>query len=441
MLESVVPMEFAVETLRPCRYPTPFACTRYVTAEDRISFHSEMKLLRAAFEQHQEPPSFAMAGPRESLFFDPRQLSCAIVTCGGLCPGLNDVIRAIALSLHYLYGVQRVLGVPYGYQGLTPPFDKTWRELAPALVADVHHMGGTMLGSSRGPQDVGVMVDTLERNRIGVLFAIGGDGTLCGAHQITNEIRRRKLPIAVIGLPKTIDNDIAYIERSFGFETAVGAARHPVSAAHAEALGAPNGIGLVKLMGRHSGFLAAHAALSSGDVNFCLVPEVPFVLEKGDSGFLPTLKRRLVARNHAVIVVAEGAGQELVAAHAEPSFDASGNVALVDIGTFLRDKILQYFRRIQLPVGLKYIDPSYMIRSLPAAPDDSAFCLMLGQSAAHAAMAGHTNALVGYWNQHFTLVPIPLAISCRKRIDSQGDLWHSVLQATGQPDMNGNSGS
>ena len=441
MLESVVPMEFAVETLGACRYPTPFSCTRYVTAEDRISFHSEMKLLRAAFEQRQEPPSFEMAGPRESLFFDPRQLSCAIVTCGGLCPGLNDVIRAIALSLYHLYGVKRVVGVPYGYQGLTPPFDKSWRELSPALVADIHHLGGTVLGSSRGPQDTGVMVDTLERNGIGVLFAIGGDGTLRGAHQITKEIARRNLPIAVIGLPKTIDNDIAYIERSFGFETAVGAARQAISAGHSEALGGPHGIGLVKLMGRHSGFLSAHAALSTGDVNFCLVPEVPFALEQDDSGFLPTLKRRLVARNHAVIVVAEGAGQELVAAHAEPSFDASGNVALVDIGTFLRDKILQYFRRIQMPVGLKYIDPSYMIRSLPAAPDDSAFCQMLGQSAAHAAMAGHTNALVGYWNQHFTVVPIPLAVSCRKRIDPQGGLWHSVLQATGQPDMNGNSGS
>ena len=441
MLESVVPMELAVEMLGHGRHPTPFSCTRYVNDEDRVTFHSETKLLRAAFEQHEEPPSFEMAGPRESLFFDPRQLTCAIVTCGGLCPGLNDVIRAIVMSLHHLYGVRRVLGIPYGYQGLTPTFEKTWRELAPAMVADVHHMGGTMLGSSRGPQDIGVMVETLERNRVGVLFVIGGDGTLRGAHQIVNEIRRRSLPMAVIGLPKTIDNDIAYIERSFGFETAVGAARHPVSAAHAEALGAPNGIGLVKLMGRHSGFLAAQAALSSGDVNFCLVPEVPFVLKEGESGFLPALKRRLVARHHAVIVVAEGAGQELSAAQSESANDPSGNVALSDIGTFLRDRIQEYFRRIGLPFGLKYIDPSYMIRSLPAGPDDSAFCLLLGQNAVHAALAGRTDAVVGYWNQHFTLVPIPLAISRRKRIDPEGMLWQSVLQATGQLDMSANSSS
>ena len=437
MLESGVPMESAVEMLGQGRHPTPFSCTRYVDDEDRVIFHSETKLLRAAFEQHEKPLSFEMAGPRESLFFDLRQLSCAIVTCGGLCPGLNDVIRSIVMSLHHLYGVRRVLGIPYGYQGLTPPFEKTWRELAPAVVADVHHMGGTMLGSSRGPQDIGVMVETLERNRIGVLFVVGGDGTLRGAHQITKEIARRNLPIAVIGLPKTIDNDIAYIQRSFGFQTAVGAARHPVSAAHAEALGAPNGTGLVKLMGRHSGFLAAQAALSSGDVNFCLVPEVPFVLEEGESGFLPALKRRLVARHHAVIVVAEGAGQELLAVQSESAHDPSGNVALSDIGTFLRDRIQEYFRRIGLPFGLKYIDPSYMIRSLPADPDDSAFCLLLGQNAVHAALAGRTDAVVGYWNQHFTLIPIPLAVSRRKRINPEGMLWQSVLQSTGQLDMSG----
>ena len=428
-------MDCTVETLGPCRHATPFSSSRYLTEKDRVTFHSEMKLLRAAFQGHEEPPSFEMAGPREYLFFDPRQLTCAIVTCGGLCPGLNDVIRAIALNLHYHYGVQQVLGIPYGYQGLTPAFEKTWRELDPPVVADIHHLGGTMLGSSRGPQDVGVMVDTLERRSVGVLFTIGGDGTLRGAHQITKEIRRRNLPIAVIGLPKTIDNDIAYMERSFGFETAVGAARQPVSAAHAEALGAPNGIGLVKLMGRHSGFLAAHTALSSGDVNFCQVPEVPFMLEQGEFGFLPALKRRLLSRHHAVVVVAEGAGQELVAAHCEPVRDASGNLVLADVGTFMRDRILEYFQRLRMPVGLKYIDPSYMIRSLPAGADDSAFCLLLGQNAVHAALAGRTNVVVGYWNRQFTLVPIPLAVSCRKRIEPDGMLWQSVLQATGQPDM------
>ncbi len=433
-------MDFTVETLGPCSIPTPCPC-RYITDEDRVAFHSEMKLLRATHRQDQEPPSFEIAGPREQLFFDPSQLTCAIVTCGGLCPGLNDVVRAIALSLHYLYGVKKVFGIPYGYQGLAPGFSLPWLELTPRVVSDIHHQGGTILGSSRGPQEVAAMVDTLEKRGVGVLFVIGGDGTLRGARAITEEIRRRKLGIGVMGLPKTIDNDIAFIERSFGFGTAVGAARHAIYAAHAEAESAPNGIGLVKLMGRYSGFLAAYAALCTGDVNFCLVPEVPFVLEEGDGGFLPALKRRLERRNHAVIVVAEGAGQELVAAHGHPTYDPSGNVALADIGTFLRDRIQSYFKRIQVPISLKYIDPSYMIRSLPAGPDDSAFCLLLGQNAVHVALAGRTDAVVGFWNQHFTVVPIPLAVSCRKRIEPDGDLWRSVCQSTGQTDMGAVAGS
>ncbi len=438
MLESA-PMDFAVETLGATRHPTPCPSGRYVTDEDRVAFHSEMKQLRAAFAQGDEPPSFEVAGPRELLFFNPRQLACAIATCGGLCPGLNDVIRALVLTLHHLYGVKRVWGIPYGYQGLTPAFSNSWRDLTPEAVADIQTQGGTILGSSRGPQDIGAVVDTLVRNKVGVLFVIGGDGTLRGAQRINEEIRSRNLPVAVMGLPKTIDNDIAYIERSFGFETAVGAARLALIAAHAEARGAPNGIGLVKLMGRHSGFLAAHAALCSGDVNFCLVPEAHFVLEEGEFGFLPALKRRLLARQHALVVAAEGAGQELVAAHGEPRHDASGNVVLTDIGTFLRDRVLEYFHRIKMPVSLKYIDPSYMIRSLPAGSDDAAFCLLLGQNAVHAAMAGRTNAVVGYWNQQFTVVPIPLAVSCRKRIEPDGLLWQSVLQATGQPAMGADS--
>jgi 6-phosphofructokinase 1 len=425
-------MEFQIQTLGPCRYPSPFPSTLYVTDDDRISIHSEIRQLRAAFESGMEPPSFEIAGPREHLFFEPRQVTCAIATCGGLCPGLNDVIRAVALGLHHLYGVKRVLGIPYGYAGLARA-SAPWRALTPDVVADIHHEGGTILGSSRGPQDIAAMVDALDRERIDILFMIGGDGTLRGAQRISEEMSRRNLAISVIGLPKTIDNDIAYIERSFGFETAVGAARAAISAAHAEARGAQHGVGLVKLMGRYSGFLAAQATLSTSDVNFCLIPESPFVLEEGECGLLPALKRRLLARSHAVVVVAEGAGQELIAAHGQPNYDASGNLALGDIGVFLRDRIVEYFHKIRMPFSLKYIDPSYMIRSLPACPNDSAFCLLLGQNAVHAAMGGRTNAVVGFWNQHFTLVPIPTAVSCRKRIEADGRLWQSILQSTGQP--------
>jgi 6-phosphofructokinase 1 len=271
------------------------------------------------------------------------------------------------------------------------------------------------------------MVDTLERMNVGILFAIGGDGTLRGAQAISEEIQKRGLKIGVIGIPKTIDNDISYVDASFGFETAVAESRTAIYAAHTEAIGARNGIGLVKLMGRHAGFIAAYSALANNDVNFCLVPEVGFTLE----AFLPALRQRLERRGHAVIVVGEGAGQDLMGITGER--DASGNIRLGDIGIFLKDQINAYFKKAGMEVTLKYIDPSYMIRSMPANPRDSAFCLLLGHNAVHAAMAGRTNMLVGFWKSRFTHVPIQLAVSKRKQIDPKGRFWSNVLSCTGQP--------
>jgi 6-phosphofructokinase 1 len=367
------------------------------------------------------------AGPREKIYFDPSKLKCGIVTCGGLCPGLNDVIRAVVLSLYHNYKVRTVFGFPYGYEGLTYRFGHTPVELDPAAVSRIHEYGGTILGSSRGNQDVSEMVDTMDRMNLGMLFAVGGDGTLRGARDIAEEVQRRGLKISVIGIPKTIDNDISYVERSFGFETAVSEAVESIDAAHTEAKGARNGIGLVKLMGRESGFIAVFASLARSDVNICLIPEVPFTMEK----LLANVRERLQNRGHAVIVVAEGAGQELLGDTNER--DASGNVKFKDIGLFLKDRINAYFKGVGMDATLKYIDPSYTIRSVPANAYDSAFCLLLGQSAVHAGMAGRTNMVVGYWMNTFTHVPIPLAVSARKKVDPDGWVWSSVLTSTGQP--------
>ena len=271
------------------------------------------------------------------------------------------------------------------------------------------------------------MVDRLERLGIGILFAIGGDGTLRGAQAIAAAAAARGLKISVIGVPKTIDNDISFVQKTFGFETAVSEARRATYAANSEAEAARNGIGLVKLMGRDSGFIAAYSVLVDGQVNFCLVPEVPFTLER----FLFELCRRLEHRGHAVIVVAEGAGQDLMAGDEER--DASGNIKHRDIGVFLRDAIASRFRESRTPISLKYIDPSYAIRSVPATAHDSAFCLLLGHNAAHAGMSGRTDMVVGFWNHQFTHVPIALAVSERKKIDPEGALWTSVLASTGQP--------
>jgi len=367
------------------------------------------------------------AGPRDKLFFDPSQLACGIVSCGGLCPGLNDVIRSIVLSLYHHYDVHTVYGFRFGFEGLAPRNGHKPLKLTPDAVNRIHEMGGTILGSSRGPQDPAEMAKTLADLNIGILFAIGGDGTLRGAQKISEEATRQGMALSVIGIPKTIDNDVSFVQKTFGFETAVSEARRAIYAANTEAEAARNGVGLVKLMGRDSGFIAAYSVLVDSHANFCLVPEVRFTLDR----LFAELKRRLQRRSHAVIVIAEGAGQDVMEKTGER--DASGNVKYGDIGTFLRDAIKEYFKRASVEISVKYIDPSYTIRSVRASPHDSAFCLLLGHSAVHAGMSGRTNMVVSFWNHQFTHVPISLAVSQRKKIEPEGMLWNSVLASTGQP--------
>jgi 6-phosphofructokinase 1 len=349
------------------------------------------------------------------------------VTCGGLCPGLNDVIRSIVLSLYHHYGVKKVYGFRYGYEGLVRSIGHTTLELTPDTVNRINELGGTILGSSRGPQDPAEMAKTLADLNVGILFAIGGDGTLRGAQKIAEEAARQGMALSVIGIPKTIDNDVSFVQQTFGFETAVTEARRATYAANTEAEAARNGVGLVKLMGRDSGFIAAYSVLTDNQVNFCLVPEVPFTLDR----LLAELTKRLEGRGHAVIVVAEGAGQDLMAKTAER--DASGNIKFGDIGIFLRDAIKDHFKRIGMELNLKYIDPSYMIRSVSSNPHDSVLCLLMGHSAVHAGMSGRTNMVISFWNHQLTHVPISLAASQRKKIDPEGTLWSSVLSSTGQP--------
>jgi 6-phosphofructokinase 1 len=420
-------LDMNISKLGECRIPSPMSTNQFAGDEDHVLYHHDLREIKSSLNSNKEPLRFELGGPRAKIFFDPSKLKCGIVTCGGLCPGLNDVIRAIVMALFYHYKVNTVFGFRYGYEGLTYRHGHTPLELNPTLVDNIHKGGGTILGTSRGPQDVMEMVDTLERMNVGLLFCIGGDGTLRGAEAISEEIGRRGIKISVIGIPKTIDNDISFVDQSFGFETAVSASRTAIYSAHNEATGARNGIGLVKLMGRESGFIAAHAALANNDVNFCMIPEARFTLD----AFLRVLKERIEKRGHAVVLVGEGSGQDLIGLPEER--DASGNVRFGDIGIFLRDRIRSYFKEGGIKVDLKYIDPSYMIRSMPANPHDSAFCLLLAHNAVHAGMTGRTNMLVGFWKGEFTHVPIRMAVSGRKKIDPNGRLWNNVLSCTGQP--------
>lgn len=403
----------------------------FIDDVEKVVLYSHSENLKASKDSAGEPPMFERAGPRRKIFFEPAKLNCGIVTCGGLCPGLNDMIRTITLSLLWQYRVRAVYGFRYGYLGLTSKAPKEPVLLTPESVDDIHLKGGDILSSSRGPQDIDDMVDNLEKMEIGLLFTIGGDGTLQGAHAMSTAIKKRGLKISVIGVPKTIDNDICGIEQSFGFSTAVEAARPAILCAHAEAKGAWNGVGLVKLMGRDSGFIAAYATIANSDVNFCFIPEVPLVLE-GENGFLKALEKRLDKKHHAVIVVAEGVGRQLTGTNGIQKRDASGNIIREDIGLILKEKITQYFAKKNKPLSLKYIDPSYIIRGLPTDSNDSAFCVLLGQNAVHAGMSGRTNMVVGYWNQYFVHIPISLTILKRKKVDPNGHLWQTVLETTGQ---------
>ena len=436
----VVAADLEIGILGECQHPSPLAhrlaasTIHYVGQADRVLLEDRRSSVLAQRDELDGAPSFELAGPRHKVFFEPRKLRAGIVTCGGLCPGLNNVIRGLVLELNHGYGVSQIFGFRYGYEGLVRRSGIGPVRLTPTVVAAAHHEGGTLLGTSRGNQDPGEMVDRLQELGIGCLFVIGGDGTFRGAMSIVAEIERRRLAIGVIGIPKTIDNDIHFIDRSFGFETAFSAAVDVIRSAHVEATGARNGIGLVKLMGRHSGFIACHAALASTDVDAVLIPEVPLCLE-GRGGLFEYLEARLEEQEHAVVVVAEGAGQELCRDPLDdaPETDASGNIKLADIGVVLRDRIVRHFQRRRTAITLKYMDPSYLIRSVPASPADSVYCWNLARNAVHAAMAGNTNMLIGRWHGHFVHVPMPLATRFRKQVNTNGDLWAAVVESTGQP--------
>lgn len=431
--------DFMIKSLGKCSVKSPLNLSKvkgdgifnYIEDSDKILYDITLENFLKYKNKDKLPLAFDKAGPREYIFFDPPKTKAAIVTCGGLCPGLNNVIRSIVMELYYRYNVKRIIGIKYGYEGFIPSYNHPIVELTPKLVEQIHLFGGTILGSSRGEQKVSEIVDAIENININILFCIGGDGTLRGAAAITEEIEKRKLKIAVVGIPKTIDNDINYIEKSFGFETAFSIANQIIRDAHNEAQGAFNGIALIKLMGRDSGFIASNAALSMQEVNFVLIPEMDFDLY-GEKGFLEILKQRIETRHHAVVVVAEGAGQFLFSDMSLEK-DASGNIKHKDIGLLLKDKISEYFKKSNIPTTIKYIDPSYIIRSAAANANDSKFCSQLAQNAVHGAMAGKTGFVVGIWNHQFTYLPISIAVKLRKKINLESELWWNVLEATGQP--------
>lgn len=373
---------------------------------------------------------FEKAGPRRKLYFDPAHTRAAVVTCGGLCPGLNNVIRSVTRELRRSYGVGSVLGIRGGYRGLDPQRGKPPMDLSDEVVEDIHKAGGTLLGTSRGPVDMDIALDFLMERRVNLLFTVGGDGTQRGGQALVDKARERGYALSVVGIPKTIDNDVRFVTRTFGFGTAVGEAVRVIRSAHTEARCVDNGVSLVKLMGRHAGFIAAAATVASQEVNFCLVPEVPFALDGGD-GLFAALERRLQRKPHAVIVVAEGAGQHLLPPGDER--DASGNLKLRDIGLHLRERLVAHFEARGIEMAMRYFDPSYQIRGCAADTEDALLCDRMARHAVHAAMAGRTGLVISYLNGQYVHVPVSEIARGSKRLDLEGELWRAVLSSTLQP--------
>ena len=414
-----------IPTLGEARFPSPIGFS--VSDEARMPAH----VVFTPGVPAQDPDlQFEIAGPRAKLYFDPPKTRAAIVTCGGLCPGLNNVIRSAFFTLHHAYGVKEMIGFRNGYRGLDPELGGEPMILTPDIVEDIHKEGGTILNTSRGPVDTERAVDNLIKRDVDILFTVGGDGTQRGGLDLFHEAKRRGHPLAVVGIPKTVDNDVAFVSRTFGYLTAVEQACKVIECAHTEAHSVDNGISIVKLMGRNAGFIAAGATVASQDVNFVLVPEVPFKLD-GPRGFLAALKKRILDRKHAVIVVAEGAGQDLLEG-ADGERDASGNLKLKDIGLFLRDRVDAYLKAEKIPATLRYFDPNYIVRSCRADSEDAILCDRYARHAVHAAMAGKTGMVVGLHHDIFIHVPVELLATRKKRLEPDGHVWHSTLSATGQ---------
>ncbi|MBE6392429.1 MAG: ATP-dependent 6-phosphofructokinase [Lentisphaerae bacterium] len=423
--------DFLVSSLGDCNIPSPVVGQKFVRDNESVTYFMDPEKIREYTDAGMEVPAFERAGAREMIYHNPAWCRAAILTAGGLCPGLNEVIKFLTLCLIRNYGVRDIYGIPYGYRGLNPARNLRPIKLTEDMVDAIHEAGGSILGSSRGQEDVGLIVDSLKQLGINLLFCIGGDGTSRCAHEIAEEIQKRQLSISVVAIPKTIDNDISFIDRTFGFATAVREAGRFVSCAHNEAKGAYNGLGLIKVMGRDSGFIAAYTALANPFINYCLIPEEPFSLDGADGlkALLPHLLERMNRKHHAVIIVAEGAGQNLFK-NADRKKDASGNILHEDIGLLLKQEIASYFKSRGVELNTKYFDLGYTIRSVSAEGDDAVFCAMLAQSAAHAAMAGKTDVMVGHWGGEFTHVPIALATRQRKKIDLFTPLWSCVKSLT-----------
>eukprot|EP00668_Euglena_longa_P014128 GGOE01018102.1.p1 GENE.GGOE01018102.1~~GGOE01018102.1.p1 ORF type:complete len:494 (+),score=144.75 GGOE01018102.1:38-1483(+) len=359
------------------------------------------------------------AGPRREVYFGTDTNAC-IVNTGGLCPGLNSVIEELVRTLD-TYNADTIYGIRYGFLG----FDTTEYMpliLTPHSVLNIHQRGGTILGTCRGSFNEDLILKFLKECNIGQMYVIGGDGSHRAALRIHALCKEHQLRCVVVGIPKTIDNDILFFDKTFGFDTAVEVASKVIDCSFVEASSVKNGVGVVKVMGRDSGFVARNAALSNNVVDACLIPEVPFEI-KGNGGLLPWLDGHLATKHCAVIVICEAAGQQHLPCLGK---DPTGHNIYEDTGKWLKKAIETHWQETGQEGKVFLIDPSYMLRSVPANTGDNMFCIQLAQAAVHTAYSGYSGVTVGRYHDLYGVMPIEMVVSGLRKVNPKGSLWQTL---------------
>lgn len=396
----------------------------FLNPDELVMGHIILNDSKAGSRRQEIANGCVRANACEKIWWDPADVRAAIVTCGGLCPGLNSIIREVTMCLWHQYGVRHITGIQFGYNGLSNPELYAPKHLGPKAVREIHMKGGSVLKAGRGGLEAERICDNLEKMGVNMLFVVGGDGTQAAGNLLYEEARRRNLQLSIVGVPKSIDNDILFFDKTFGFDTAVSAACNVIRNGWVEATSCEKGVGIVKLMGRDAGFVCMDAALSSTIVDLCLIPEVSVKMEDIMDHIDETLQRK----NFMVIAVAEGAGQEHVATG---KVDATGHTIYGDIGTHLRDSVNKHLK----PSGGRcfYIDPSYIIRSVPIDPNDHVYCSRLARDAVHSAMRGYTGVVVGPIHNVICMIPMQLIASGKRHVPTKSSNWQACVQVCNMP--------
>jgi 6-phosphofructokinase 1 len=447
--------------------------------------------------------TFAEAGPRNMLRFPghhKKLLKVGVLVSGGIAPGINAVISGI-VQRHVLYHTPQitdlrvpgktprsytlqVFGFRNGFAGLLAGDDVTVLydsdspdEKLRAHLRRIANRGGSEIGTSRyddllstadpdkREKDLDQVAENLANRHFDILYVIGGDGSMRAAHATWKRSRDNGKSLSVIGVPKTMDNDILWVWQSFGFLSAVEKAREALQQLHTEATSNPR-LCVVQLFGSDSGFVVSHAALASGVCDAALIPEVPFTMKKLADYITERLSKRFRPgaggqSPYGMIVMAETAvPQDAEDYLSDPEVDLDENEkaaiqAFVSKGCRVHGQTPDELRTGGLKVVSRVLqkriremkvddaywadfrvftnEPRHLLRAIPPSASDVAFGQRLGVLAVDNAMAGYTDFMISQWMTEYVLVPLDLVVLGRKRVPPNGIFWKSVVASTGQP--------